>query len=134
MLIASKILAGDIILQRRIDDFQIGDKRVGVVAGERQAPQVRPARFQVERVLCLLALEYAPGHVLFDESHQVDEVGGGAEDRLAFGAIAVVLASEQVGKAGYGLEMILDLRAGIAGARARERAVIGVYRRNDRMR
>jgi hypothetical protein len=86
-----RAVVGDEIFQGLVDDVDIGQGGVGIGAGEQQLLQVRPPRQQHR----LGILEAAVRRRAVDEVQQVDQVGGGAEDRPAILAAAIVHRSEQ---------------------------------------
>jgi len=45
--------------------------------------------------------------MLFDKTHEIDKIGGRAQNGLAFRAIAIILAAEQIGKTRNRFQMIL---------------------------
>src|SRR5262249_43610043 len=65
----------------------------GVVAGERKRPQIAATRAEIERMPAAAAELRADLQV--DELHEVDEVGGRPEDRLALAAGAEIETLEQ---------------------------------------
>ena len=103
---------GHEVLERLVDDVDVGQRGVGVGAGQRQVLQVGPAAEQD----VLRVAEPGRGRGLVDVVQQVDQVGGRAEDRAAVRAAAVVEGPEQVLERGSG-----DDRVGRAAAGLRRR-------------
>src|SRR3954447_6190098 len=84
----------DVVLQYLVDQVDVWQNRVGVLAGQREFSEVGTAGVEnVERGFGA-GRQGVGGRV--EEVQQVDQVGGRAEHRTAVIALAEVLATEQL--------------------------------------
>ena len=82
----------NLLLQNRIDDVQVADQRIGVLAIELHGEQVRPAL--LEQVSRWDRRSIRVGDVLVSNPHDVQEIGGRAQHRAAVLTLAVVETAE----------------------------------------